>query len=93
MKAIRTKYYGPGNVRGSRIMATDDDGNRVYIPYPYELDSDDAHLLAARALCRKMGWEGVLARGAIRDGYVFVWCGRPEDRFNTSGEPVRSYAG
>ena len=73
MKAITTKCHGPTNHKGSRISADDMDGNRVYIPYPYELDSQDAHFQAAKALCKKMDWSGKLVAGAIQDGYVFVW--------------------
>ena len=29
MKAIRTRYLGPTNTRGARILATDDDGHRT----------------------------------------------------------------
>ena len=73
MKAITTTYHGPTNTRGSRITATDTDRNRVSIPYPHELNSDEAHAKAALALCAKMGWHGVLQRGSVKRGYVFVW--------------------
>ncbi len=73
MKAIRTKYHGPTNTRGSRISASDEDGNRVSIPYPHELSGEDVHRKAADALCRKMGWEGVLIGGGLKDGYAFVF--------------------
>lgn len=92
MKAIRTKYHGPGNVRGSRISATDDDGNRVTIPYPHQLNSEDGHLLAARTLCRKMNWTGKLVRGSLRDCYVFVWLDE-RDTFDAGMVPLRTYAG
>jgi hypothetical protein len=73
MKAIRTQYFGPGNVRGSRIMATDEDGNRIYVPYESELSSDGAHDKAALALCAKMGWTGNLYRGGLKRGNVYVF--------------------
>jgi hypothetical protein len=69
----KTKYHGPGNVRGSRISARDEDGNRITISYPYELMTENAHTSAAVALCEKLGWSGTLARGSIGTGYVFVW--------------------
>lgn len=74
MKAIQTKYLGPTNCRGSRIKATDNDGNKVTIPYPYELhQGEDMHRKAARALCDKMGWKGRLVGGALKNGYAFVF--------------------
>ena len=73
MKAIRTKYHGPTDTRGPRITASDEDGNRVSIPYPYELSGEAVHRKAADRLCEKMNWTGQLAGGALKNGYVFVW--------------------
>lgn len=75
MKAIVTKYHGPGNVRGSRISASDEDGNRVSVPYPYGENWRDGstHIPAVKALCEKMGWHGKLIQGSLKGGYVFVW--------------------
>jgi len=73
MKAICTKYHGPGNVRGSRISATDEDGNRVIIGYDSAMNSDENHRQAALALCAKMGWSGTLAEGALKSGYVYTF--------------------
>lgn len=73
MKAILTKYHGPTNTRGSRISATDDDGNRVTVPYDHA--ARDPHDEAALALCRKMGWTGTLAKGSTGKGAVYVWTG------------------
>ena len=73
MKAIKTKYKGPTNTRGSRIIASDEDGNRVTISYPYELSGEAVHHKAAVELCKKMGWEGELIGGSLKDGYVFLF--------------------
>jgi len=73
MKAITTRYVGPGNVRGARIIACDMDGNRVTIGYPHELSGEDVHRKAALALCDKMQWTGTLAGGGIKGGYAFVF--------------------
>jgi hypothetical protein len=73
MKAIRTKYYGPTNTKGAKIIASDEDGNRVSISYPYELSGEAVHRAAANALCVKMGWTGEMIGGSLRDGYVFVF--------------------
>jgi hypothetical protein len=77
MKAIRTKYKGPTNTRGSRIIASDEDGNKVTISYPYELSGEAVHRKAAEALCKKMDWRCAesLAGGSVKNGYVFVFTG------------------
>jgi len=75
MKAIKTKYHGPTNFRGSRICASDGDRNRVYIGVNNELDSEDNHVNAAKALCKKMNWHGNLVRGSLPDCDVFVFVG------------------
>ena len=73
MKAIFTKYHGPTDFKGSRISASDEDGNRVVISYPYELSGEDVHRKAAEALCAKMNWPGKLVGGSYKRGYVFVF--------------------
>ena len=73
MKAIVTKYHGPTNARGSRISASDEDGNKVTISYPYELSGEAVHRKAAEALCEKMEWTGNLIGGSLKNGYVFVF--------------------
>jgi len=72
MKAIMTKYLGPTNTRGSRIVASDGDGNRVTIPYPYALSGEAVYRKAARALCDRMGWNVDMVGGSVKGGYVFV---------------------
>ena len=73
MKAITTKYHGPTATRGSRISASDSDGNRVYIPYEYALSDEEIHRKAAVALCAKMKWSGAMVGGSIKNGYAFVF--------------------
>ena len=73
MKAIETRYVGPGNVRGARIIAKDLDNNRVTISYDHSKSGEDGHALAAQALCKKMGWTGDMVAGATKRGYVFVF--------------------
>lgn len=73
MKAIVTKYHGPTNTKGARISASDLDGNRSIISYPHELSGDAVHLLAAKALCHKMGWKGELVGGWLKDGMAWVF--------------------
>ncbi len=78
MKALVTKYLGPTDTRGARIKASDEDGNSVTIGYPYELSGEASHREAAEALQAKMGWTGALDSGALKSGYVFVFCEREQ---------------
>lgn len=71
MKAIVTKFHGPGNIRGARISATDGD-TRISIPYDYS-GHDSSHDQAAIALCKKLNWTGTLVRGGTKTGNVYVW--------------------
>ena len=74
-KAIVTKYHGPTNTRGSRISASDGDGNRVSVSYDHALSGEAVHRVAAEALCAKMKWTGRPVAGGLRDGYAFVFVG------------------
>jgi hypothetical protein len=73
VKAIFTKFHGPSNVKGSRISATDEDGNRVMVSSDHALSQDGRHDKAALALCQKMRWTGVLIRGGLKGGNVYVF--------------------
>ena len=58
MKAITVKYFGPTNSRGSRIKASDGDGNTITVSREDALSIDANRDAAAVALCVKMGWHG-----------------------------------
>ena len=73
MKAIVTKYHGPGNTRGSRYSASDSDGNRVYVSADNALNSDENHREACRALLQKMGWKGDMVGGYLGNDMVGVF--------------------
>jgi hypothetical protein len=47
VKTIRTRFHGPTNTLGARIIAEDGEGRRTITSYPYELNTDDAHRSAA----------------------------------------------
>lgn len=77
MKAIQTKYHGPTNTRGSRIIAKCDGGS-VMVSYDHALNNDRNHAAAAQALMRKMAWTGNLEAGTLPDGtvaHVLTSCG------------------
>lgn len=68
MKAILVKRTSSG-----RFVASDMDGNRAV----YHPTTDDQHEacydLAMRKLCDKMGWTGIVVRGYLAQGRVYVW--------------------
>ena len=79
MQAITTKYHGPSNVRGSRIIARASAGS-VTMGYRHELNLEENHIAAAELLREKMGWVGP-GYGALLSGcdhnedYVHVMTG------------------
>jgi hypothetical protein len=76
-QAIRTKYHGPTNFKGSRITAACEAG-KVTIPYPHELSGEACHRKAAETLCDKLGWNKSMVSGGFGDGtYAFVFTDYP----------------
>jgi hypothetical protein len=73
MKAIRTKFYGATDSNGSKIIATDGDRNSITIPYPHELNNENAHKLAAETLCKKMGWNTDIIPGWFKNECYWVF--------------------
>lgn len=55
MQAIRTKYHGPTDFRGSRISAKCE-ARTIYVPYDHDLTTDGNHKAACEALILAMGW-------------------------------------
>lgn len=78
-QAIVTKYFGPSNVKGSRVKASCEAGS-ITLSWDHALNAGDNHASAAQALLVKLDW----ARGpgcgiewlgsALPDGkgYAFV---------------------
>ena len=50
--AIRTRYYGPTDTKGSRFIATDGE-NRMVVSYDYSLGVTDNHAAVAQAFLTK----------------------------------------
>jgi len=73
MKAIRVRYKGPTNYRGSRLIADDYDGHKVTISFDYALSGEELYKKAAQALLDKMDWKGDIIGGGTDTGYVFVF--------------------
>lgn len=72
-QAIETKFYGPTNSSGSRIVAKAWAGSKK-THYNHALNADQNHLQAAKALAESRGWDGLWIGGgrAAGRGYVFV---------------------
>ena len=67
-QAITTRYLGPTNHRGSRILATCSAG-RLTHDWNHALNTEDNHREAAQALIAKLGW----TRDHFRRGARRAW--------------------
>ena len=73
MQAIRTKYFGPTNSRGSRIQASCE-AETIYVPYNYGLTNDENHRAACEELTRALGWAfSDMVGGAHGDATYWVF--------------------
>lgn len=78
-QAILTRFFGPTNVKGSRVIATCEasrhvPGCTVTMHWDHALNGDENHAKAAIALANKLGWTGEMAGGSLPgSGYAFVW--------------------
>ena len=57
MQAIRTRYHGPTNTKGSRISAKAE-AKMMYFGYDHALPGRENHEAAAYAYARSLGWIG-----------------------------------
>ena len=73
MKAIKTKYHGATNTRGSRFSAEAEGVARIYMPYDYELNAEENHRIVAEKLCDKYDWKGEIIGGGLKDCVVWVF--------------------
>ena len=55
MQAIRTRYFGPSNTRGSRIQAKCE-AKTIFVHYDDALNSSDNHKAACEQMLTLMGW-------------------------------------
>ena len=71
-QAIETKYAGPTNHRGSRIIATTPGGHKHTQQWDYALNIDANHYAAAEALRAKLDWPAIKAGCSTAKGYAFA---------------------
>jgi len=73
---ITTRYSGPTDTRGSRIIATGH-GRQLTVPYDYALTATGNHEAAALALAKVLGYTGDLRHvhaPRLTKGYRFTGC-------------------
>lgn len=68
MKAILVKRTSSG-----RFVASDMDGNRAIYQPTTDDQYEQCYDLAVMKLCDRMGWTGILVRGFLAQGRVYVW--------------------
>ena len=71
-QSIETRYVGPTNHRGSRIIATTPGGHKVTHAWNYEFNIEANHYAAAEALRAKLDWPSIKAGGSTAKGYAFL---------------------
>lgn len=92
MQAIVTKYLGPTNFRGSRVVAKCQ-AKRISVSWDDALDVDGNHAAAANQLVSELGWTnyGKLVGGGLPGGegncYVFV-----KDKASQLAQSVMAWA-
>jgi hypothetical protein len=72
MQAIRTRFHGPTNIKGSRYSAKCE-ARTIYLPTDFELDSQGNHTAAAKALLDLMGWKGSMVGGCFANDHYWVF--------------------
>ena len=71
-QAIETKYLGPTNHKGARIV-TRCDAKRTITPWDHALNAADNHAAAAVALGESLGWGAPTHLASTQNGYVAVY--------------------
>jgi len=80
MQTILTKFIPATNTRGSRIKAVQygwgdkRECKSLSIPYPHEMNSDDAHAHVAGLLAAKLGWYGEFVSGSLGAHSEYAEC-------------------
>lgn len=88
--AIRTRFYGPTNTLGARVVAwradeksPNQDPAAVRLSWDHALDVAENHRAAIDAYIEAHNeaghdWAGQWVVGAMEDGFVATWAGRDE---------------
>lgn len=78
LQAITTKYLGPTNHRGSRIVARAY-ARRITVAWDHALDVEENHTRAAMTLVLELGWGPAnhWVGGSLPDGTGYAFCRLP----------------
>lgn len=79
MVAIETRYLGPTNTKGSRIVVTAGSGNRVIANCNSAISNEENHRRAADLLRRRLHWSGAMVGGSTKAGMAWVFVDNPKD--------------
>lgn len=85
-QSILTKFIPTSNSRGARIKAVQSGWNEkrdcksLTIPYPHELNAEDAHALAASMLAEKLEWHGRFICASLGAWSDFSYCFAIDDQ-------------
>ena len=71
-QALCTRYAGPTNHRGARLIVRTEGGIRRTVPWDHALGVYENHAAAALAVATELGWHGRWVGGSTPDGYAFV---------------------
>ena len=81
MQTIETRFHGPTNHRGSRIIARASDApGSVTLDVDHLSSLEDNHVSAALQLAEKLDWRGRWFGGHTNRGMVWVMA-TDEDKF------------
>jgi hypothetical protein len=72
-QAITTKYAGPTDSSGARVIAKCE-AKKIIVPWDHALGAPENHAAAALELMGRLGWAASndLVMGGTADGFVFV---------------------
>lgn len=74
MIAITTRYLGPTDTKGARIVAETPNGHRLVRSFFYAHSATSAHAAVACELARSLNWNpDTLIEGETKTGHVFVF--------------------
>lgn len=73
-QAIRTRWIGPTNTKGSRIQASCE-ARTIYVECEHALNMDENHAAAARALANRLewGWSDRMMAGVHKGDYYWIF--------------------
>jgi hypothetical protein len=72
MQAIRTRFHGQSNVKGSRYSAKCE-ARTIYRSSDHALTSDGNHQKVAAELLAMMGWKGAMVGGSFDNDTYWVF--------------------